>query len=190
MGGKSNSSISKILILDFYYFYYFLLSLWFIITYLDQFYKWDQINRHIGSIRVFETLYKFFLYAEKHKQWIYEINLYFSWCNTLSLLWKRLNMTYQGITNLVASFVSIPIVLAFWDRFPLSHTSQTWFLAFLEKYHLCWGLLNHMIKRFASVGIKANIIILIYLIKIKYNKMWAYTSFKPKGFHLREDVRE
>jgi hypothetical protein len=49
----------------------------------------------------------------------------------LSLLEQRSNLTYQGITNIVASFDSIPIVLVPWDRFSLCHTSQTWFLAFL-----------------------------------------------------------
>ena len=60
-------------------------------------------------------------------------------------------MTYQGITDLIASFVSIPIVLVPWDRFPLCHTSQTWFLVFLGKYHLHWGLLDHVIKRFTLI---------------------------------------
>jgi hypothetical protein len=45
MGGKSESSIAKILILDFYY---FLRSLWFIITYLNQFCKWTKISPYMG----------------------------------------------------------------------------------------------------------------------------------------------
>jgi hypothetical protein len=39
MGDKYDSNISRILILDFYCFYYFLFSLWFIIIYLGQFCK-------------------------------------------------------------------------------------------------------------------------------------------------------
>ena len=47
-GDKSDSSISRLLILGFYYFYYFLPSLWLIITYLGQIYNWAQISLHMG----------------------------------------------------------------------------------------------------------------------------------------------
>jgi len=64
--------------------------------------------------------------------WIYEINLCFVWCNMLYLLGQRSNLTYLGITHLVVSFDSIPIVLVPWDRFSLYHTSIRPILAFQD----------------------------------------------------------
>ena len=72
----------------------------------------------------------------------------------LSLWGQKSNLINQDIIDLVASFDSIMVP---WDRFLLCHTFQTWFSNFLRKYHLHWGLLDHMIKGFALVGIRARL---------------------------------
>ena len=64
---------------------------------------------------------------------------------------NKLNLTYQRLTDFMASFYFIPIVLVLWSRFPLCYTPIRPFLTFRDQNSiLIVGCVTTLITRFAS----------------------------------------
>jgi hypothetical protein len=81
--------------------------------------------------------------------------------------------------------LQILIPLVFSCRLTLGQSSQTWFSAFLGKYHLRWGLLDHMIKRPVSVGIRVRLRNqVISLISWVFISVFFLMSISSSSLHL------
>jgi hypothetical protein len=154
-GDKSDSGITRVLILDFYYFYYFLLSLWYIITYLGQFYKWAQISLYMGDpLGLFEALYKCLVcWKVKGMDW---------WNKLVFCVMQHIIFAGTKIKSDLSRY-NWPCGVIWFNSNSAGVLGQVFILSsfsnlifrFLGEND--WGLLNHVIKRFVSIGIRARL---------------------------------
>jgi hypothetical protein len=104
---------------------------------------------------------------------------------TCSLLWKKQTNWLIKVYWSCGVNLQILIPLVFSCRLTLGQSSQTWFSAFLGKYHLRWGLLDHMIKRPVSVGIRVRLRNqVISLISWVFISVFFLVSISSSSLHL------